>query len=160
MPALLPLASAGAPAQSATLTVVISASSIKPITLSATQNLDLGTIVLGTGQWSGTVVGISQAGVVSCGSSNVVCVGSSQVAKYRITGSGRETITINAPDVILVNQADPSKTLTLVLDSPGTVVLGNSGNKGEEFALGGSIQVSSTTTGGLYIGTFNVTADY
>ena len=82
------------------------------------------------------------------------------MAKYNVTGENKQQITISTPDVILTNQSDPSKTLRMVVDSPGTVVLSNSGNKGQEFALGGTISVSSSTAGGQYEGTFNVTVDY
>jgi len=46
------------------------------------------------------------------------------------------------------------------VDGPGTVALPNSGNKGVDFSLGGRITLSSSTAGGLYTGTFNVTVDY
>jgi len=62
--------------------------------------------------------------------------------------------------VILTNQADATKTLTLVVDNPGTVVVPSSGTKGINFSLGGSITLSSTTASGSYQGTFEVTVDY
>jgi hypothetical protein len=40
------------------------------------------------------------------------------------------------------------------------VTLTNSGPPGSSFSLGGSISLSSTTAGGTYVGTFNVTVDY
>jgi len=43
---------------------------------------------------------------------------------------------------------------------PGTVMLTNSGAPGNNFDLGGSITVASTTGDGVYSGTFNVTVDY
>ena len=52
----------------------------------------------------------------------------------------------------LVNQSDPTKSLTLVVDSPATIILTNSGNPGVNFSLGGSISLSSTTAGGVYAG--------
>jgi hypothetical protein len=82
------------------------------------------------------------------------------VATYNLTGSNSATVRITAPNVVLTNQADPSRTLTLVVDNPGTVTLPNSGQKGIDFSLGGSIVVNSSTAGGTYAGTFNVTADY
>src|SRR5205085_1933997 len=51
-------------------------------------------------------------------------------------------------------------TLMLVVDSPGTFLIPNSGNPGVNFSLGGSINLSSSTAGGVYSGTFNVTVDY
>jgi len=77
-----------------------------------------------------------------------------------VTGSNNQTIRITAPNVTLVNQSDSTKTLTLVVDSPGTVTLPNSGSQGVDLPIGGSISVSSNTAAGTYSGTFNVTVDY
>lgn len=143
--------------QSATATAKI----VKPLTLSWVQDLDLGTIMLsGAGAWTGANVGISRTGVFSCPNSNVTCSGPTQDAKYKVTGTNNQTVTVFAPNVTLVNQNDNTKTLLMTVDSPGTVALGNSGNSGLTFGLGGSISVASTTTDGVYLGTFNVTVDY
>ena len=133
---------------------------VKPLTLTSLQNLDLGTITLKLGTWSGATAGISRAGVFSCNATNLVCTGLAQVARYNVTGTNKQTITISAPSVTMVNQADATKTLTLVLDSPGTIQLTSSGAPGNNFDIGGSIALSSTTASGTYQGTFNVTADY
>jgi hypothetical protein len=82
------------------------------------------------------------------------------VATYNVTGSTNQTARVTAPNVTLVNQNDPTKTLTLVVDSPGTVTIPNAGKKGVDFSLGGAIVLSSSTAGGTYSGTFNVTVDY
>jgi hypothetical protein len=97
--------------------------------------------------------------VFSCGS-NVTCAGPTAVAKYNVTGSNNQAIRIAAPNVTLVNQYDSTKTLTLVVDSPGTLTLPNSGSQGVDFPIGGSISVSSNAAAGTYSGTFNVTVDY
>ena len=133
---------------------------VKPLTLSWVQNLDLGTIILsGAGAWSGAVISISNAGVFSCSNANVTCSGSPQPAKYRVTGTNNQVVTINAPSVTLTNQNDGVTTIALTPSSPGTVNLGNSGT-GLTFGVGGSISVSSTTPDGTYAGTFNVTVNY
>ena len=149
-----------APARAATQVASVNANVVKPLTIKWLQDLDLGTIVLGTGSWTGATIKISRAGVFSCGASNVTCSGATTVAKYNVTGSNNMTVRISAPDVTLINQSDVSKTLTLTVDSPGTVVLTSSGAPGNDFPLGGSITVNSTTAGGVYRGTFNVTVDY
>ena len=148
------------PAFAATQIAKVSAAVAKPLTLARVQDLDLGTIVLGPGTWSGVVVGISRAGVFSCGNSNVSCTGASAVARYRVTGSNNQLIRIAAPDVTLVNQSDPSRTVTLAVDAPATISLPNSGNQGVQFPVGGTITLSSDTAGGIYSGTLNVTVDY
>ncbi|WP_310468502.1 DUF4402 domain-containing protein [Sphingomonas sp.] len=134
---------------------------VKPLTLTWVQDLNLGTVLLsGAGAWAGAVVSISRAGAFSCANANVVCSGANQVARYNVTGTNNQTVTITAPGVTLVNQNDNTKTLPMSVDSPGTVALSNSGNTGVDFSLGGSITVASTTTDGVYLGTFNVTVDY
>ena len=145
-----------APGQTAT----VSATVVKPLTIKWVQDLDLGTIVLGNGTWSGATVGISRTGVFSCTNANVTCSGPTKVATYNVSGTNNQVVRVTAPNVTLVNQNDPTKSLTLVVDSPGTVALTNSGNPGVDFSLGGSISLSSTTAAGVYAGTFNVAIDY
>ena len=151
---------AAAPACAAPPVATVKAKIVKPLTLRWVQDLDLGMVVLGPGTWSGATVGISRDGVLSCTNANVTCTGAAKVATYNVTGTANQVARITAPNVTLVNQGDPSQTLTLIVDSPGTVVIPNSGNKGVDFSLGGAITLSSSTAGGLYSGTFNVTVDY
>ena len=133
---------------------------LKPLTLTSIQNLDLGTVVLGAGTWAATTVGISRTGIFSCPGANVTCVGVAQVASYNVTGSNSQPVTINAPNVTLTNQSDPTKILTLALDAPATLSLPNSGNQGINFSIGGSVSISSSTATGTYTGMFDVTVDY
>jgi Domain of unknown function (DUF4402) len=150
---------AAAPACAAS-TATVSANVIRPVTLSWVQDLDLGTITLGPGTWNGAQVAISQAGVLSCPNTNVTCTGATKVAQYNVQGTNKQVITIDAPNVTLTNQSDATKTLTLTVDAPPSVTLINSGQPGSTFSIGGSITVNSTTAGGVYTGTFNVTVDY
>ena len=148
-----------APADAAP-SVTVQANIAKPLTLTWIQNLDLGTIVLGPGTWSNATVAISRAGVLSCANANITCTGAGQVAKYNVSGTNNQTVRISAPNVILTNQDDRTSTLTLVVDGPSSLVLTNSGQPGTDFPFGGSIVLSSSTPGGTYSGTFNVTVDY
>lgn len=153
--AALPLA----PAAAATITATATASVVKPLTLTSLQNLDLGTITLGSGTWSNATVSLSQAGVLSC-STNLVCSGAPQAAQFNVAGSKAYTVAVSAPNVTLTNQNDSTQTLVLSLDYPSTIFLTNSGAPGTNFSVGGSITLNSTTGGGTYSGTINVTADY
>jgi spore coat protein U-like protein len=153
-------AAVAGPAHAVTQNASVKATVVKPLTLSSLQNLDLGTIILQPGSWSGATVGISRNGVLSCASPDTVCSGLTQPASYKVTGSNKQVVLIAAPDVTLVNQSDPSKTLTMVVDSPGQISLTSSGEPGSTFNLGGSIKLDSTTATGTYSGTFNVTVDY
>jgi hypothetical protein len=133
---------------------------VKPLTLSWQRDLDLGTIVLGPGSWSGASVGITRAGLFSCANANTTCSGATQTAQYKVTGTNNQVVTVTAPNVTLTNQNDNVSTLVMTVDNPGTVNLGNSGSSGLIFALGGSVTVASTTPDGTYFGTFNVTVNY
>lgn len=134
---------------------------VKPLVLTWVQDLDLGTIVLsGAGAWSGATVGISAAGAFDCTDANVTCSGATQVARYTVTGTNNQVVTVSAPDVTLVNQNDNTQTLNLAVDAPASINLGNSGAAGYDLDLGGSITVDSTTADGTYVGTFNVTVNY
>jgi len=149
----------GAPAAAATITAQVQAQVVKPLAITKKQDLNLGTIVLGPGTWSGAIVRLSRAGVLTC-PANVTCSGATTVAIYNVAGSNQQVVRINVPNVTLVNQLDASKKLILTPDNQATVTLTNSGNPGTDVNIGGSITISSTTPGGTYIGTFNVTADY
>ena len=133
---------------------------VKPLTLSWQRDLDLGTIVLGPGSWSGASVGITRGGVLSCANANTTCSGATQTAQYKVTGTNNQIVTVTAPNVTLTNQNDNVSTLLLTVDNPGTVNLGNSGSAGLVFDLGGQITVASNTPDGTYFGTFNVTVNY
>ena len=147
-------------AAAATKTAAVKASAVKPLTLARVQDLDLGTITLSPGTWTGATVSISRAGIFSCTTARLACTGVTQVARFKVTGSNNRTVRITAPNVTMVNQTDPTSTLTLVVDSPGTITLTTSGPPGTEFSLGGAITISSSTAGGLYSGSLNVTVEY
>lgn len=149
-----------APARAANVTTAVSASVVKPLTLSWLRDLDFGTIVLGPGSWTGATIALSRTGAFSCSDPNVTCSGATQTAMYNTTGTNNMRVYITAPNVTLTNQADPSRTLLLTVDNPGSVVLTSSGVPGVDFSIGGSIAVDSDTAGGLYTGTFNVTVNY
>ena len=159
--AALALALAAAqPAGAATQTATVNATVVKPLAIRWLQDLDLGSVTLGPGTWSNAAVALSRGGTFTCANANVTCSGATQVAKYNVSGSNNQTVRISAPNVTLVNQSNPAQTLTLVPDSPATVVLTSSGPPGVDFPIGGSITLSSSTAAGLYTGTFNVTVDY
>ena len=157
--AVAAFAAVAEPACAATINVQAKAKIVKPLLLESLQDLDFGTVMLGPGTWSGATVQLSQTGVLTC-PANVTCSGLTQVAQYSVSGSNDQTVTITAPDVTLVNQADSSKTLLMTVDSPASVTLTNSGKPGKNFEIGGSITLNSTTASGVYTGTFNVTAEY
>jgi len=144
------------PATQATATARI----FKPLTISFVQNLDFGKIVLTGSSFTGEVVSISQAGIVTCGSapgSLLTCSGPTQAASYRLVGTNNAIVTVSCPPFNLTGPA----ILAFTPNAPGTVNLGTTGSTtGVAFSVGGSITLASTTPDGTYSGTFNVTADY
>lgn len=157
----LTLCAAPAAAANPDRNATASARIVKPLTLTWVGDLDLGTIVLsGTGTWSGAVIGVDRNGVLSCTNSNVTCSGAYKQARYQVTGTNNQTVTVTAPDVELTNQNDATQKLWLVTDAPATIALSNSGNTGFVFGVGGSITVDSATADGTYSGTMNVTVNY
>lgn len=155
--ALAMIAFVCAPALAVTASPQASATAkiLRPLTLEAKQNLDFGTIVLSGTAFTNQAVSISQAGVVTCGTTPglMTCIGSPQPAIYKLTGTNNAIVKITCP-------AFTMGTLNFTPIFPATVDLGSSGNNGTNFSIGGSIAVSSTTPDGVYTGTFNVTADY
>jgi hypothetical protein len=147
---------AGAITQSTNVNVTV----VKPLSLTALQSMDLGTLTLNGGTWTSAAVGISKAGVFSCNNTNVICSGAPQVARYKVTGANKQVVLISVPNVTLTNQNDSTQKLTLVADAPASITLTSSGEPGVNFDIGGSITLSSSTADGTYTGTMNVTVDY
>lgn len=134
---------------------------VKPLSLYWVQDLDLGSVILGPGTWTGAVVGVGRDGTPDCASTDVTCTGTMTEAVYLVTGTNNQDVTINASASIdLVHGVDATKILAMSVDNPGTVSLGNSGAAGLEFGLGGSITVNSDTLDGTYTGMFDVTVEY
>ena len=147
-------------AEAATATATVKASVVKPLILTSTQAMDFGTIILsGAGTWSGATMRISQTGAVTC-SANLTCSGTPKGALYNVSGTNSRVVLISAPNVILTNQSDATQKLTLVTDAPTSLTLTNSGSPGSNFAIGGTLSLSSATAGGTYSGTMTVTVDY
>ena len=86
---LASLLAAAAPARAATAMAGVTANGVKPLIITKLQDLDLGSVTLGTGTWSGATVSLSQAGVLGCASANITCTGATMVAKYNVQGSNQ-----------------------------------------------------------------------
>lgn len=157
--ALIGLLALGSMGQAATQTAQVNATVAKPLVIAKVQDLDLGTITLGSGTWSNAAVSLTKGGTFTCGT-NLTCTGTTQVATYNVQGSNQQTITISAPNVTMINQSDATQTLTLITDAPASVTLTNSGFPGVNFSIGGTINLNSTTAAGTYVGTFDVTVNY
>ena len=98
-----------APASAATITAKVNAKVVKPLVLTRVQDLDLGTVLLSPGSWTGANLRLSRAGVLTC-PAQLTCSGATRVAIYNVSGSKQVTVRVSAPNVTLVNQSDPTKT--------------------------------------------------
>jgi Mat/Ecp fimbriae major subunit len=152
---LLALTSSPAQAVSPSTQATATARVYSPLTIAFGQNLDFGTVVLGSGTWSGEVVNLSSGNTLTCGGgTNLTCSGSHQVATYHIVGANNANVTITSPSFAMGS-------LTFTPNFTSTVNLGSSGRStGVDISLGGQITLASTTAEGVYTGTFAVTADY
>ena len=158
--AALLAASASALAQSKTEVARASVKIVKPLVLSWRQDFSFGDILVpAAATWPSSTITLTRTGAFTC-PAPLICTGLRQVASYHVAGSNNQTVRIGAPSVVLTNQSDPTKTLTMTVDSPATVTIPNSGQPGTTFSLGGSITLTPTTAQGVYAGTFNVTVDY
>ena len=155
--AALTLTSTTALAAPATQNATATARIVKPLTLTSDRNFDLGTITL-TGSGS-TTVSLASDGTFNCPAGNATCVGPYSTARYIVTGVNNRNVSVSVEDVVLTNQTDGTL-LTLAVDAPATVNLGNSGNAGTPFYIGGAVTVDGDTTEGSYEGDFEVFVNY
>jgi hypothetical protein len=117
---------------------------LKGLVLTSKQNLDLGTVVLGSGTFTATVQ-VHKDNSFDCdgNSGKVVCSGTTQRAVYNVQGSNNYVVKIASGPVTLKNANND--VLTLTPEHDATVTLPNSGNTGLD---------------GDYTGTFALTAEY
>lgn len=156
--ALLCLAAAPALAVSPPTQATATAKIFKPLTITATQSLDFGVIVLGGSTFTGESVAMSTAGTVTCGTTpgDLTCSGSPKPATYHLTGTASANVTITSPNFTLSNGA---ATLPFAPAFTGSVQLGSTGTL--DVNLGGTVSgLANTTADGVYTGTFQVTANY
>lgn len=134
---------------------------VRPLTLTATRNLDFATITLGTVAAGGETVSMTTGGVVTCGSGGLTCSGTPVSAEYNVTGTNNQVVQIFSNTTTLTNANDGSTlTFTPTLPASGTVTLTNAGAPGNDFNVGGSITILPATTDGVYSGNIDVTVDY
>lgn len=152
---------ASAQAVSASPRATANARLIKPLTLTALQNLDFGTVVMGTLTAADTV-SIDALGAVSCGTSgNLTCSGTPKAAQFRITGTQGQAVVVTSATATYSLTGSNGGTLTFTPTLPtGAITLGNAGSAGNNFNVGGSISVTPTTLDGVYSGQVDIQVAY
>ena len=129
---------------------------IRPLTLSATGSLDFGTIVL-NGITATRTVTVNDDATITC-DAELVCDATGLVPTYNVRGTQGQTVNIIKNTSTLTGSNGGSLTLTPV--GAASVLLTNSGVPGEDFTIGGSIDIDTTTVDGVYTGTVDVQVDY
>lgn len=130
----------------------------KPLTLAAEQDLNFGEVIL----VEDTVVKVDTSGNVDCGDpANATCnTTGAQEARYRVTGSNRQQVTITTPGSTLGRiGGGGSVAFTPVVDST-TITLPNSGAIGTTFNVGGEVALLASTPAGDYEGDIEITVNY
>jgi hypothetical protein len=165
--ALVALAvSAPAMAQStASTTGTGSITVIRPLAITKNADLKFGTVVRpSTG--SGTVI-VSAAGARTV-TGSVVGLNSGdtpQAAQFTVDGEGGQSVSVTIPATFSIANGADSLTVTTSNNLTGSAAaqtlsnaLGSAGSL--VFKVGGTVPVASTTTTGLYTGSFTVAAAY
>ncbi len=142
-----------ATAQAATTTGTAKGRILKQITLTATQDLDFGTIVSGAA--ADTVV-ISTGGSRTCGA-GLVCSGTTTAAAFNATGSSGATVNITAAASVTLSEVGGATMNASLVKSANTMVLTGVSNI---FNVGGTLTVGANQVDGVYTGSFNVSVDY
>ncbi|HJS40779.1 MAG TPA: DUF4402 domain-containing protein [Sphingomicrobium sp.] len=129
---------------------------IRPLTLTATGSLDFGTIVL-NGITATRTVTVNDDATITC-DAELVCDATGLVPTYNVRGTQGQTVNIIKNTSVLTGSNGGSLTLTPV--GAASVLMTNSGVPGEDFTIGGSIDIDTTTVDGVYTGTVDVQVDY
>jgi ABC-type amino acid transport substrate-binding protein len=158
--AALAAATPAAAQTSANPRATASARLIKPLTLTRVQDLNFGTIIMGTLSGNETV-SLSQTGALTCGSSgNLSCGSTGQVAQFTVNGTQGQVVLITASAPSFPLSGSNGGTLNFVPNMPGSLTLGNSGAPGNTFNVGGSIVIAANQADGVYTGQFDIQVSY
>jgi hypothetical protein len=151
---------ASAQATSSNPRATASARLIKPLTLTRVQDLNFGTIVMGT-MTADETVSMSLTGALTCGSSsNITCAPTGQVARFAVTGTQGQLVNVSASAASFTLTGSNGGTLAFTPTLPGQFMLGNSGAPGNTFNVGGSIVVAASQQDGVYSGQIDIQVAY
>ena len=142
-------------ATAATTPATARAQIVKPLVLTATQNIDFGTILL-TNVTGANAVTISGAGAITCGA-GLTCAATGKPAIFNVAGSNNQVVKITT---LAANISNGTTSLLFTPSAPASVTLTNSGVPGTNFNVGGAFSIDASTTDGVYTGNLNVTVDY
>jgi hypothetical protein len=152
--AMLALGMTANASQAATATANAKAQIIKAISVAQKADLDFGTIVSAN---AAATVGVTALGVRSCGT-GLVCAGTPIAAKFEITGTAAQLVTIATSNASLTSPGNVAMPATLT-PSAGTMTLAGVAAT-DAFTVGGVLTVGANQGEGVYSGAFTVTVNY
>lgn len=144
---------------SGNLTAVID----RPIAFSGTTAMEFGTIYNPTSGTSTVTLDPNAATNPVSVTGNAIPVASPtpQRATYNITGEGGQTFSVSLTALNLAKSGSPSIPVTLTTSTLPTALSSTAGNQGTAtFYVGGHFDITPTTPGGTYTGSYNVTVQY
>lgn len=150
--AVAALAFTATTAEAATATGTARAKILRPITVTAVDDLQFGTIITGA---SASTVDITPAGGFTCGA-GLVCSGTNSAGSFNITGTTGQTVSIAVPASVTLNSGANSMTASLTSSATSAVLVANAAS----FTVGGSLAVGANQADGDYTGTYTVTVNY
>jgi Mat/Ecp fimbriae major subunit len=150
--AVAALAFTATTAEAATATGTARAKILRPITVTAVDDLQFGTIITGA---AASTVDISTAGARTCGA-GLVCSGATTAGSFNITGTTGQTVTISVPASVSLTSGANSMTASLTASAATAVLVANAAS----FTVGGSLAVGANQADGDYTGTYTATVNY
>ena len=87
-----------------------------------------------------------------------MCDTTGSYVTYNVRGTNNQLVTIHKNTSVLTGSNGGSLTLTPV--GQDDITLTSSGAPGDDFDIGGSIDIDAATIDGVYTGTVNVTVEY
>jgi hypothetical protein len=150
--AVAALAFTATTAEAATATGTARAKILRPVTVTAVDDLQFGTIITGA---AASTVDITPAGGFTCGA-GLVCSGTNSEGSFNITGTTGQTVSISVPASVTLNSGANSMTASLTSSASSAVLVANAAS----FTVGGSLAVGANQADGDYTGTYTVTVDY
>lgn len=138
---------------------------IRPITIAKTADLAFGTVVRPATGAGTAVVSAAGARTVTGGVVALSSGATPAAAAFTVSGEGGQSISVTIPATFSMVNGPDSLTVTTSNNLTGSAAaqtlsnaLGGAGTLG--FTVGGSVPIASTTTTGLYSGSFTVSAAY
>jgi hypothetical protein len=136
---------------------------VRPLVFAAVNNLNFGTVVLGTLTANSNVtIGQTSTSTAVCGS-NLTCSGASQPAMYNVRATPSQPVFVRATAsklTLVGSTATTPPQIDFVPAAPTSVTVANASTTGADFYVGGAITITPTTAEGVYQGEMDVTVDY